>query len=171
MCIHLQKKVEALLTWNNVHTWFAVIAQHMGTCPSGEMKFPLEAPIHMGTRHIPRISHVGKASGAPCEETFNLLIGSPDTRCFWLKLPCYYHNIIQIHNTVLQDWQYSREYFQHSDWMWKIQGIFLGIHLVPIKHPTSPCPPHRKWGTECPATFAKTQPCVKFQDEDSVASN
>lgn len=55
MCIHLQKKVEALLTWNNVHTWFAVIAQHMGTCPSGEMKSPLlKARTHMGSMpHFP----------------------------------------------------------------------------------------------------------------------
>jgi hypothetical protein len=38
------------------------------------------------------------------------------------------HNIIQIHNSVLWDWQYSVEYAPHSDWMW---GILHTILLVP----------------------------------------
>ena len=38
------------------------------------------------------------------------------------------HNIIQIHNSVLRDWQYFAEYFSYADWMW---GIFYQILSVP----------------------------------------
>ena len=38
------------------------------------------------------------------------------------------HNIIYIHNIVVQDWQYSAKYFSHSIWMWK---MFCRISPVP----------------------------------------
>jgi hypothetical protein len=34
------------------------------------------------------------------------------------------HNITQIHNNVLWDWQYFATYFSHLDWMW---GIFFKL--------------------------------------------
>ena len=36
----IENKTKTLLTWNNVDTRFAALAQHMGTCPSWEMKLP-----------------------------------------------------------------------------------------------------------------------------------
>ena len=37
------------------------------------------------------------------------------------------HNIIQIHNSVLQDWQYFVKYSSHSVWMCRIFIIILSI--------------------------------------------
>lgn len=42
--------------------------------------------------------------------------------CLWC------HDIIQIHNILLQNQQYSEEYFSHSVWMW---GILYRILSVP----------------------------------------
>jgi hypothetical protein len=40
---------------------------------------------------------------------------------------CMHHNIIQIHNNVMWDWQYSTWYL---DGMWEYHGIFCGILSV-----------------------------------------
>lgn len=41
----------------------------------------------------------------------------------------YWHNIIQIHNHVLQDWQHFAKYFPHSFWMWRIF-----CRILPVPH-------------------------------------
>ena len=39
------------------------------------------------------------------------------------------HNIIQIHNNALWDWQYFTKYSSHSGWMWKISCRILSIPM------------------------------------------
>ena len=34
-----------------------------------------------------------------------------------------FHNTIQIHKSVLWDWQYSTKYSPHSVWMWGILSV------------------------------------------------
>ena len=41
-----------------------------------------------------------------------------------------WHNIIQIHNNVLWDWQYYAEYFSHSYWMWGIFVKYCQSHII-----------------------------------------
>jgi hypothetical protein len=43
------------------------------------------------------------------------------------------HNIIQVHNNVLWDLQYSTSYSQHSDQVWEYPQILPRIMSVPQK--------------------------------------
>lgn len=44
----------------------------------------------------------------------------------------FFRNIIQIHNSVMWDWQSSAEYYSHSVWTW-------GIYHIILSSPTEHC--------------------------------
>jgi hypothetical protein len=100
MCI---KQYRYSAAWTTGHRWILTIA----------MMWPFPHPrAHQHTLLGPGVALVYLSHGCT---TPNL-----STTCK--------HNIIQIHNKVLWDWQYFADYSSHSDWMWV---IFCKILSVP----------------------------------------
>ena len=49
------------------------------------------------------------------------------------------HNIIQIHNNVLRDWQYFAQYSSHSNWVWGILCRILSVPQNNVMDPNNVC--------------------------------